>query len=407
MFVHGAQRPNNCPACGGKLGDVFYETGLVPVHSCLLLASADQALDFPRGEVRLAPCLKCGFVTNVDFDPKWSAYSSNYEDQQSFSPTFNSFAGTLATALVERHQLHGKRVVEVGCSKGDFLALLAEAGDMQAIGIDPSAIPGRVPSPKRGSLELIADYYRTEHTELPTDLICHRHTLEHIHDIAAHLSLLHRHASKSEGSVLFIEVPCATRVFQDLAFEDIYYEHASYFTPGSLARALRCAGFGVVRLWRAYDGQYLLAEASADPSEDRTHEIEESTQDTLAVIEHFQRNSIEVIESWRERMRRYAGAKPKTAIWGSGSKCIAFLYATGSADRIDAIIDINPYRSDRFIPGVATPVSHIKDLGEICPGRIVVMNRVYATEIADSCRSSGVEPEFLVLGEHQFEMSET
>ena len=406
MAEQYSQDSSNCPACGGTLGDVFYETGRVPVHSCILLATAEQALNFPKDEVRLAPCLSCGFVTNVNFDPKLSAYSPDYEDQQSFSPTFSSFAGTMAKSLVERHQLHGKRVVEVGCSKGDFLVLLAELGDMQTTGIDPSAIPGRVAQPSRGSLELIADYYADEHTEIPADLICHRHTLEHIHDISTHLSLLHRHASKTEGSVVFIEVPCALRVFRDLTFEDIYYEHTSYFTPGSLASALRHAGFGVLRIWHDYDGQYLLAEASADPGKDNTHEIEESTRDTLAIIERFQQNIAEEIDYWRREMRRPVGAIPKTAIWGSGSKCIAFLHATESADCVGAIIDINPYRSNRFIPGVATPVSHMKDLENIKPKRVVVMNGIYAKEIASACASSGINPEYLVLGEHQPELSE-
>ncbi len=396
------QSMDKCPACGGGFGDVFYETGPVPVHSCILLSSAQEALDFPKGRVRLAPCLACGFVTNVDFDPKWSAYSPDYEDQQSFSPTFNSFAGNLAKTLVERHQLHGKRAVEIGCSKGDFLALLAEVGDIQTIGIDPSVVPGRVPQPNRGSTRLIAEYYSADHTHLPADLICHRHTLEHIHDISGHLSLLHRHAARNDNAVVFIEVPCATRVFQDLAFEDIYYEHASYFTPGSLARALRGAGFGVTRLWREYGGQYLLAEASADARKDRRHDIEDSVAQALGIVGRFQRNIPALIDRWRDKMQPVRG---NTAIWGSGSKCIAFLHATQSHDDVDAIVDINPHRSGRYIPGVATPVSHADDLGKFNPERVVVMNGIYTTEIASSCNTLGLSPEFLVLGEQLPELS--
>ena len=49
-----------------------------------------------------------------------------YEDQQSFSPTFNSFSGKLAASLIDRYQIFDKDVLEIGCSKGDFLALMCE-----------------------------------------------------------------------------------------------------------------------------------------------------------------------------------------------------------------------------------------------------------------------------------------
>ena len=68
--------PNNhpsCKACGGRLGQVFYEADSVPVHSCLLLGNPADALAFPGGDVRLVPCLDCGTITNLEFDGRWAA----------------------------------------------------------------------------------------------------------------------------------------------------------------------------------------------------------------------------------------------------------------------------------------------------------------------------------------------
>ncbi len=401
MAMRASTESGNCPACGIALGPVFYETGPVPVHSCLMLDSAEAAIGFPTGNVRLAPCTDCGFVTNVGFDSKWSAYSPDYEDQQSFSPTFNSFAGRLARDLVHRHGLEGKRAVEIGCSKGDFLALLCEAGGMETIGIDPSVLPGRVAQPTRGSMKLIAEYYDDAHTRLPADLICHRHTLEHIHDIRGHLDLLYRHAAANPAAVVFIEVPCARRVFEENAFEDIYYEHASYFTPGSLARALRLAGFGVLRLWRDYQNQYLLAEVSADQTLDRTFEIEESTDATLDLIARFGIEVRQVIDAWHFRMKRLHASGQKIAIWGSGSKCISFLHATNGIGCIDVIFDINPHRKSRYIPGVPMAVSHADDVGRVRPDHIVIMNAAYREEIAAEVASAGVGAAFSELGGEQ------
>lgn len=155
----------------------------------------------------------------------------------------------------------------------------------------------------------------------------------------------------------------------------------------------------MTRLWREYGGQYLLAEASADPCRDRAHDIEESIEETIGILEGFQRNIPRIIDGSRARMKPAVRESGTTAIWGSGSKCIAFLHATGSHDHVDAIVDINPHRSGRYIPGVATPVSRADDIIEINPRRVVVMNEIYAREIASSCEALGVDPEFLVLGE--------
>ena len=63
-------------------------------------------------------------------------------------------------------------------------------------------------------------------------------------------------------TVVFFQIPNARYVLCDVAFWDIYYEHCSYFTKGSLARLFRQAGFEVRDgdAWRALD-------LSMDPKE--------------------------------------------------------------------------------------------------------------------------------------------
>ena len=391
-----------CPCCGGGLSAPFYEVGPVPVHSCLMLESAEAAAAFPQAHVRLAQCEDCGFVTNVAFDPKWSAYDPNYEDQQSFSPTFNSFAGTLAREVIERHGLHGKRVVEVGCSKGDFLRLLCEQGGMHATGIDPSVLPGRVPAPARGEMTFVPEYYGDAHAGIPADLICCRHTLEHIQDVRGTLALMHAHAARNPGCVLLIEVPDATRIWDECAFEDIYYEHCSYFTPGALARAVRAAGFAVTELRRDYGDQYLVLEATLAPGADRRFAIEEEPHETSAATAAFAARIYAAKARWRNALDPAAGAPAPIAIWGSGSKCVAFLKTLGAEGRVAAIVDINRHRHGRFAPGLGVPIQPPAALSALQPRRVVAMNGIYADEIRADLGALGVTAEVLaVTGGHQ------
>ena len=53
-----------CPACGSDAVRVFYETPQIPVHSVLLFYSRDEAMGYPRGDLRLGLCGKCGFMFN-------------------------------------------------------------------------------------------------------------------------------------------------------------------------------------------------------------------------------------------------------------------------------------------------------------------------------------------------------
>lgn len=386
----------HCPCCSVKLGDPFYSVGPVPVHSCLMLDSAKEAKDFPTGNVRLALCEDCGFVTNIDFNPKWSAYAPNYEDQQSFSPTFNSFAGRMAKGLIERYDLEGKKVVEVGCSKGDFLRLLCEAGNVEAVGIDPSALPGRILPPKKGTLEFIAEYYRPEHRALPADMICCRHTLEHIQNVDETLRAFRDHAAANPGCVVVIEVPDATRVWKQAAFEDIYYEHCSYFTAGSLARAMRRAGFAVTDLRYEYDDQYLVVEATLDQSQDESFEIEEPPRKVTQMIQEFPTIVERKIEAWRAFLETQISG---LAIWGSGSKCVSFLRTLKPSGGVDAIIDINPHRKDRYAPATTQPIDTPDCLTALQPKKVILMNAIYEAEIAKSLSDMGLEPDLLTLDE--------
>ena len=386
-----------CPNCGSHGLSVFYEVENVPVHSCLMLSSTEDALDFPSGDVELALCETCGFITNTLFDAKWSAYAPNYEDQQSFSPTFNRFAKELAQQLIDRYDLHNKSIVEIGCSKGDFLYLLCELGNNTGVGIDPSAVPGRVSSPAAGRVTLIQDYYSEKYAEHVGDFICCRHTLEHIQPTAEFISTVRRSIGDRPVSVVF-EIPDTVRVLEEAAFEDIYYEHCSYFTPGSLARLFRNCGFEVTDLYRAYGDQYLLIDARpvAMPSE-KIHPLEDSPAEISQAVQAFVDQIHGKLEGWRSRLETAQQEGKKVVVWGSGSKCVAFLTTLATIDKIQYVVDINPHRHGKFIPGVGKQIMSPAFLKEYQPDLVIVMNEIYCDEIGAMLKDMGVAPEIVAL----------
>ncbi|HWO93873.1 MAG TPA: methyltransferase domain-containing protein [Dehalococcoidia bacterium] len=385
-----------CPACSGGDATIFYEVRDVPVHSCVLVRSRQDALDFPRGNLRLASCKGFGFIWNVDFDPTLLDYRQDYEETQGFSPTFNAFARQLAHDLVDRHDLRGKDVLEIGCGKGEFLALLAELGGNRGLGIDPSFAASRRPGTD-ASLTFIEDYYSEAYTHLTGDLIACRHTLEHVPNVADFVELTRTSAERRPGSIVFFEVPDTLRVLREAAFWDIYHEHCSYFTPGSLARLFRRSAFTVTDVALAYGDQYILLEATLDsapaevlPSEDGVGEME-------ALVDCARRALPANVDAWRTRLQRWTSEGKATVLWGAGSKAVAFLTTTGAGEHVAAAIDINPHKHDTFLPVTAHAVLSPERLCTLQPEVVIVMNRVYEGEVRARLAEMGLHPEVVAL----------
>src|SRR5262249_13592717 len=93
------------------------------------------------------------------------------------------------------------------------------------------------------------------------DVVCCKMTLEHIAETGAFMQAVGKLASVERGTIVFFQIPDARRILEEVAFWDVYYEHCSYFTPLSLKRLFRSAGFDVLRVWTGYDDQYLMIEA--------------------------------------------------------------------------------------------------------------------------------------------------
>jgi SAM-dependent methyltransferase len=388
----------HCPSCGSPRMTLFYKAENVPVHSCIMLDTEREALDFPMGDIRLGLCEQCGFISNTAFDHNVQEYTAAYEDQQSFSPTFNTFAKRLARQLIDKYGLRDKTVVEIGCGKGDFLALLCEMGNNRGVGIDPTCIKERIESVALDRITVVPDYYSERYAHHRGDLIVCRHTLEHIHATKTFIETIRNAIGSQLGTNVFFEIPDASTTLKDHAFWDIYYEHCSYFSPGSLARLFRTCGFEVIDLYREYDDQYLLIEARsvAVPSS-TTHRLEESVEQMIRDVEHFASGVRAKIERWRDRICELGhGGKPP-AIWGSGSKCVALLTTLGLRDDIGCVVDINPYRQGKFIPGLGKQVVSPAYLEDYRPKSVIVMNPIYLDEVTDMVRNMQLDAEVTSL----------
>lgn len=388
-----------CPNCDGRDVRPFYAVEKVPVHSCLLMASEQEATAFPTGDVRLGFCPSCGFVTNTVFDPAVHSYSPRYEETQGYSPLFNAFLEKLARRMIDQYDLHNKTILEIGCGKAEFLVLLCELGNNTGIGIDPGCIPQRIPPRTASKVTLIRDLYSEKYAHLGADFICCRHTLEHIGPTRQFLQDIRRSVGQSKQTLVFFEVPDVARVLEEGAFWDIYYEHCSYFSPGSLARLFRQTGFDLMELDLDYDDQYILATAKPISGRSQPHfDLERDLEAMRRQVDAFSRTGQATIDKWRSLVRDSVAAGRRVAIWGAGSKCVAFLTTLKLGKEITHIVDVNPHKWGFYMPGTGQRVFSPQTLAEYKPDRVIVMNPIYCPEIARDLEKMGLRPELLPVG---------
>ena len=361
-----------------------------------MLSSHQEALDYPRGDASLGFCPACSFISNVSFQPKLTEYSGRYEETQGFSETFNKFHYDLVNKLIDRHGLHNKKIIEIGCGKGEFLSLLCEIGGNQGFGFDPAFLEERHVSHASGQVSFIKDFYSEKYSQYQGDFIACKMTLEHIHNPLEFMKIIRRSIGNKLDTVLFIQVPDATRIIKDCAFEDIYYEHCSYFTPGSISSLFKKSGFEIIHLETTYNSQYLTVEAR--PVQGDVPETQDTDEYHLrAYLSGFQEKFKEKLLYWREKLHEIHSQHQKIVLWGSGSKGVAFLTTLKITDEIEYAVDINPFRHGYYMAGTGQKIVAPNFLIEYQPDFVLIMNPIYFDEIQRDLASMDLSPEILAI----------
>jgi len=389
---------DHCPSCGGSALQNIYRVRDIPIHSCVLLDTREEALQFPRRDLNLAFCSDCGFAFNSIFDDTVMGYSTNFEESQHFSSTFNSFAKELARDIARKTDLKGKHVLEIGCGKGEFLLELCALDESTGLGIDPGYREDRVAWKGSDKVDFIVDFFGPEHKELDADIVLCRHTLEHISPVSEFVADIREMIGDRKDVTVFFETPDVERVLAEGAFWDIYYEHCSYFSAGTHSRLFRRHGFEVTELDLVYDRQYIIQYALPAENGSTAHlPLENDLGDMKRSAATFSERVAAVETHWRDMISNAFAEGKHVAIWGGGSKGVSFLTTLGLANEVRSVVDINPYKQGKFLPGCGHRVIAPQALVSDPPDIVIVMNRVYVDEISKQLSELGINADVVAV----------
>lgn len=336
-----------CPVCSAADTEHLLERHQVPVHQNLVMLTQQQAKNCTKGALLLRFCSNCGFVFNSGFNLNLLAYGEQYDNTQSHSAIFERHLDELVMQLVEQQGVRNCKVVEVGCGKGHFLHKLVSypGANITGYGFDPSYVGPELCL--EGRLHFRRSYYNDSCTDVQADVVICRHVIEHVPEPLLFLQTIRRAVRQNPHARLYFETPCIDWILSNKVVWDFFYEHCSLFSLSSLGTAFELAGFTVNSVRHVFNGQYLWLEATNRPPQ-TVHTDAVSTVRLAQAYSHAEQQLRARLTSLLFELKQQGNV----ALWGAGAKGATLAHLVDvQGQLIDAVIDINPNKQGKYIPG--------------------------------------------------------
>ncbi|HEX9871562.1 MAG TPA: class I SAM-dependent methyltransferase, partial [Candidatus Tectomicrobia bacterium] len=262
-------------------------------------------------------------------------------------------------SLIEQLSGIGKdaRIVEVGCNDGTFLAALMEAGYRNVVGIEPAQ--DAVNAARRKGMEVVHGYFNLDAAQGLVsahgkfDLLITRQVLEHVtplKDFSAGMRVAIR-----LGGYALIEVPNFDFSLKANDYSAIWEEHVNHFTVYTMNRFYSDGGFRMVHSETApFCGEALItiAEHFGAPAVVSADLLRQGRDSAIAYRDFW--------PEYRKALGRFLGTyrdgRRRVAVYGAGCRACCLINFAGLAPYIDAVLDDQPEKQGKYMPGSHLPI---------------------------------------------------
>jgi hypothetical protein len=399
--IQNEQSEIHCSLCGSSGLLVFYEMTSVPASCNLLWTSKEEAINCPKGNIKLAFCSSCTFIANYALEPEKNQYGHLYDNSLFYSQHFQNFAKKLAANLTQRYDLHNKTIVEVGCGKVDFLSLFCELGGNIGLRFNPAQLEGKDESRSTSDLaESIPRFHNKLNQNRKIDFVFSYHELEHLNYPKDFLRVLRQIIGHSQHAHVFFAVPNALKAFKEGDFTDVIYEHVSYFTVPSLFYLFSSCGFNIAQVSESkneiFDSIYIDATPKIRTKPSFKPNFKTEAGEIQHCITSFAAKSAETIEKYSSGVKQLLNKGKRVVIWGAGARGVTLLNILKDP-RIEYAVDINPRKQGKYVPGTGQRIVEPKFLLDYQPDYIILANPAYENEIRQIISRLQIKTRFILI----------
>jgi SAM-dependent methyltransferase len=373
-----------CRHCGAELDLVLIDLGSAPPSNAYLNA-AQTAEPERRYPLRVLVCEACWLVQTEDFASAGELFHSTYAYFSGYSRTWLEHVERYVTQVVGRFGLsEHSRVVEVAANDGHLLQFVKARG-IPCVGVEPTA--STAAAARRRGIEIVEGFFgKRLGTELAAtsqaDLIVANNVLAHVPDIndfvTGFTALL-----KPTGVVTF-EFAYVRNLIDGNQFDTIYHEHFSYLSMTAVDGVLRSNGLVVfdVEEIPTHGGSLRvyaqLARGGSHPLSKHVKalldEEARSGLTTAAYYEGFQRKAVRVRDDFLAFLDAGVRDKRTFAAYGAAAKGNTLLnFARVGPSTIRFVVDANPAKQGRYLPGSHIPIEPEARLRVDKPDFVVVL----------------------------------
>jgi SAM-dependent methyltransferase len=356
-----------CRHCGAPVHARFLDLGAAPPSNAYLDAAR---LDRPEAwfPLRLLVCEACWLVQTEGFAGREALFTDDYAYFSSFSTTWLEHARRYVAEMIERFGLGThSRVVEVAANDGYLLQYVRAAG-IPTYGIEPTASTAAA-AIARG-IEIVQNFFGVALAERlaaegrGADLIAANNVLAHVPDINDFVGGFAR--LLKPGGVATFEFPHLVNMVRERQFDTAYHEHYSYLSLIAVERIFAANGLAVfdVQQLPTHGGSLrVFAQRAGDrravaPALAALRALEEEAGVATPVFYAGFQHAAETIKD--DLVRFLLDARrdgSRIAAYGAAAKGNTLLNFAGiRADLLPYVVDRNPAKVGRFMPGSRIPI---------------------------------------------------
>lgn len=364
-----------CRHCANDLRLSFLDLGSAPPSNAYL-NEADLRTPETWYPLRLLVCERCWLVQTEDHAGREALFTQDYAYFSSFSTTWLAHAKRYVQQMLERFRLGASScVVEIAANDGYLLQYVQQAG-IPCYGIEPTASTAQAARAKGidirerfFGMELAAELAREDRQ---ADLIVANNVLAHVPDINDFVTGFTR-LLKPQGVATF-EFPHLLRMVQENQFDTAYHEHYSYLSLIAVQRIFAANGLAVfdVEELLTHGGSLRVFVQRGDTGiHAANHAVAELLRievevglTTPAFYQAFQQQSERVKDDLVLFLVNTKRQGSKVGAYGAAAKGNTLLnYAGIRPDLLPYVVDKNPAKQSKFMPGSRIPIvseAHLK-----------------------------------------------